>query len=82
MLTPLAKSVLLPLGLTAGASVTNVGIHKDSWDLQHLIITMEEMKNNMKLIKFLEEFGLLIKSASKTMKNESKEQMVDFLVYF
>ena len=33
----------------------------------------------MKLVKSLEESGLLIKSVSETNKNEAKEQEVEFL---
>ena len=37
VIKPLAKSVLIPLGLTATASVADAGIHKKYWDLeQHL----------------------------------------------
>ena len=31
---PLAKSVLIPLGLTAAASAADAGIHKKYWDLK------------------------------------------------
>ena len=43
-----------------------------------LIISKEEMNNIMK-IKSLEESGLLIKSVSKTIKNEAKEQKGGYL---
>ena len=33
VIKPLAKSVLVSLGLTAAASAANAGIHKKSWDL-------------------------------------------------
>ena len=39
-----------------------------------LIISNEEMNNIMKIVKSLEESVLLIKSISKTIKNEAKEQ--------
>ena len=32
VIKPLAKSVLIPLGLTAAASAADAGIHKKSWD--------------------------------------------------
>ena len=32
VIKPLAKSVLVPLGLTAAASVADAGIHKKYWD--------------------------------------------------
>ena len=34
----------------------------------------EEMKNIMKIVKFPEESGLLIKGVSKPIENEAKEQ--------
>ena len=34
---PLAKSVLIPLGLTATASAADAGIHKKYWDLEILL---------------------------------------------
>ena len=33
ILKPLAKTVLIPLGLTAAASAADVTIHKKLWDL-------------------------------------------------
>ena len=40
VIKPLAKSVLIPLGLTAAASAADAGIHKKSYDLVilHLFI--------------------------------------------
>ena len=37
------------------------------------------MEDNMKVVKCLEEWGLLIKEISETIKNEAKEQKVRFL---
>ena len=37
-----------------------------------LIISNEEMNDIMKIIKSLEESGLLIKGVSETVKNEAK----------
>ena len=34
VIKPLAKSVLIPLGLTAAASAADAGIHKKYWDLE------------------------------------------------
>ena len=39
-----------------------------------LIISNEEINDIMKIVKSLEESGLLIKDVSKTIKNEAKEQ--------
>ena len=44
-----------------------------------LIISNEEMNDIMKIVKSLEEFGLLIKGVSETIKNEAKEQKEQFL---
>ena len=33
VIKPLAKSVLIPLGLTAATSAVDAGIHKKYWDL-------------------------------------------------
>ena len=44
-----------------------------------LIISKEEINDIMKIIKTLEESGLLIKNVSKTVKNETKEQKEGFL---
>ena len=39
-----------------------------------LIISNEEINDIMKIVKSLEESGLLIKGVSKTIKSEAKEQ--------
>ena len=44
-----------------------------------LIISNEEMNDIMKIVKSLEEFGLLIQDVSETNKNEAKEQKGGFL---
>ena len=70
----LAKSVLIPLGLTAAAT-TDVAIRKKifGWGMTALIISNEEMENIMKVVKSLEESDLLIEGISKTIENEAKE---------
>ena len=81
VLKPLAKSVLVPLGLTAAASATDAAIHKKMFGsgTTTLIISNKEMNDIMKIVKFLEESSLLIKDVSKTIKNEAKEQKGRFL---
>ena len=44
-----------------------------------LIISNEEMNDIMKMLKSLEESGLLIKGVSEAIKNEAKEQKGGFL---
>ena len=73
---PLTKSILIPFGLTAAASATNAAIHKKMFgsEFTKLIISNEEMEDIMKIIKSLEDCGLLIKSVSETIKYGAKEQ--------
>ena len=67
--------------MTASASAADAAIQKKIFGsyVTTLIIPNEEMKNIMKIIKFLEESGLLIKGASETIKNATKEQKGGFL---
>ena len=44
-----------------------------------LIISNEEVNDIMKIVKSLEDSGLLIKCVSETIKNEAKEQQDWFL---
>ena len=74
VLKSLAKSVLTLLELTAGA--TGVAIHNKMFGsgMTVLIISNEEMNHIMKIVKSLEETGLLKKGVSETIKNEAKEK--------
>ena len=67
VIKPLAKSVLIPLGLTAAASVADAGIHND------------EMDDILKIVKSLEDSGVLLKGVSETIQHEAKEQRGGFL---
>ena len=73
VLKPLAKSVFIPLGLTVAASATDAAIHKKIFgsNMTTLIISNEEMDDIMKIVKLLEESGLLIKGVRETIKNEA-----------
>ena len=83
LLKPLAVSVLIQLGLTAAASATDATIHKKIFGSGHLsdlalhtralIILNEKMNDVIKIVKSLEESGLLIKGVSKTNKNKAKK---------
>ena len=81
VLKPLAKSILRPLGLTAAALATDAAIHKKMFGsgTTTLIISNEEMNDIMKIVKSLEDSGLLIKGVGQTIKNEAKEQKGGFL---
>ena len=76
VLKPLAKSVLIPLGLTAAAAAaaattTDAAIHQKTFESRTTTLTIsnEEMNDIMKIVKSLEESGLLI-----TIRNKAKEQ--------
>ena len=81
ILKPLAKSGLIPLRLTAEASATDAAIHKKMSGSGNttLITSNEEMNDIIKIVKSLEEYGLLIKGISEKIKNETKEQKGGFL---
>ena len=78
---PLAKSLLIPLGLTA-ASAAEAGIHKKILGSGHnttLIISNVEMEDILKIVKSIEDSGILLEGVSETIKNEAKEQKGGFL---
>ena len=70
VLKPLAKSILILLGLMAATSPTDAAILKKMFGsgFTTLIISNEEMNDIMKIVKSLEESGLLIKSVKKQLK--------------
>ena len=81
MIKPLAKSVLVPLGLTAAASAADAGIHKrilGSGNMTTLIISNDEVHDIIKIVKSLEDSGLLV-GVTETIQNEVKEQKGGFL---
>ena len=80
VLKPLAKSILIPLGLTAAAA-TDLATHKKMFPsgMAALKPPMKKWMISWKIIKFLEESGLLVKGLSKRTKNEAKEQKGGFL---
>ena len=68
VLTPLAKSVLIPLGLTAAALAADVGVHKKilgSGGHTRQIISNNEIEDLIKIVKSLEDSGLLLKEVTK-----------------
>ena len=77
----LAESALIPLGLTAAASSADAGIHKKILGSANtaLIISNNELKEIIKIVKSLEDSGLLLKGVIETVQNEVKEQKGGFL---
>ena len=78
VITPLAKSVLIPLGLKAAAtSAADAGIHKKilgSGNNATLIMSNKDMYDLIKIVKSLEDSGLLLKGITESVQNEIKEQ--------
>ena len=86
VIKPLAKSVLIPLGLTAAAFARDAGIHKKILRSEHnhplsttLIISNNEMEDIIKIVKSFEDSRLLLKGVNVTFQNEVKEQKVGIL---
>ena len=84
VIKPLAKCVLIPIGLTTAASAVDAGIHKKILESGYnnnttLIISNDEINNVIKIVKSLEDSGLLLKRVSQTVQNEVKEQKGGFL---
>ena len=80
----LAKSVLTPLGLTAAAAAAaDAGIHKkllgSSNNNTTLIISNDKMDDILKIVKSLEDSGVLLKGISETIQHQPKEQRGRFL---
>ena len=86
MIKPLAKIVLIPLGLTAASSAADAGIHKKILGSGHnrpsstaLIISNNKIKDIIKIVKSLEYSGLLLIGVTETVQNEVTEQKGGFL---
>ena len=85
VIQPLAKSVLIALGLTAAASAADAAVHKKISGSGHnttLIISNNEMKDILKTVKSLEDYGLLQKGVSETIKTKQKNIKEDFFVCY
>ena len=86
IIKPLAKSVLIPLGLTAAVSAADAGIHKKILGSGHnhpssttLIISNNEMEDIIKIVKSIDNSGLLLKGVTETVQNDVKEQKGGYL---
>ena len=70
VINPLAKSVLISLRLTAAA---DAGIHKKilrSGNTTTLIISNKDMEDLIKIVKSLENSGLLLEGVTESVQNE------------
>ena len=70
------KSVLIPLGLTAAVSAADAGIQDleqlRSGNMKILITSNDEIEYIIKIVKSLEDSGLLLKRIAETVQNEVK----------
>ena len=75
LLTPFPKKILIPLILSARMPPADAAIQKRNHGsgITELPFSKEEMEDIMKIVKSLEESGLLIKGISETIKNEAEE---------
>ena len=71
---PLAKSVLIPLGLTAALSAADAGILKKILESVNitLLISNKDTGDLIKIVKSLEDTGLLLKGVTESVPNEVK----------
>ena len=80
VITPLGKSVLILLGLTAAASA-DVRINKKILGSGNttLMISNKDMEDLIKIVKSLEDSGLLLKEVTESFQNEVNKQKGGFL---
>ena len=77
LLTSLAKTFLIRLRLTVAVSATDSSIQRRVFEseMTTLLISNKEIDDIMKIVKSLEESGLLIKSVSKTKMKQKKKKV-------
>ena len=73
---PLAKNILVPLGITAVASAIDAGIKKKIvlGKSQSSIISNREVNDIIKIVKALEDSNILLKGVTESIKKETKEK--------
>ena len=82
---PLLKFLIKPLGmlvLTTAASATDAAINKKilgSGNHTTLIISNDDMQDLLKIVKSLQDSGILLDRITETVKNEVKDQKGGFL---
>ena len=78
VIKPLAESILVALGLAAAASAADAGINKKILGSGHnntiSIISNDEMEDILKIVRWLEDSGLLLKGVSETIRNDAKQR--------
>ena len=73
---PLAKNILVPLGITAAASAIDAKIQKKihGFGTATFIISNEEINYLLKIVQALEDSNILLKRVAETIKNETKKE--------
>ena len=71
VLTQLAMNISLPLVATAAVSATAAAIQNQIYGsgMPTLVISNKQNKDILKIVKLIEESGLLVESVSKTIEN-------------
>ena len=80
VIEPLAKSVLIPLELTAAALAADAGIHKKiSGSGNTTLIMSNDETEDIRIVISLNDPGLLLKGVGETIQNAAKEQKGEIL---
>lgn len=84
VLKSLGKRLLKLLRLTTTSSVVDAGFRKKMFGpgTKLLVISNEEIKDIMEIVKSLESAGLLIKIVIKTIKMKQMNKEMNFVVCF
>ena len=77
---PLAKNVLAPISAAMSAIDGSIKKTMLGSGMTTLIISNDEMNDILKVVKSLENSGLLLKGVSETIQYETKEQRGGFLI--
>ena len=78
--TLLAKSVIVPLWLIVTASATYATIQNKIFGSgTMLVLSIEDLNDITKIVKSLEDAGLMVKVVTGKVKNEIKQQKPGFL---
>ena len=79
---------MIPIGLITAASAADAAIQNrihgsgHPSDLAQATILNEEMKDFMKIVKSLEESGLLMKGATETIELKQNNKNMDSLAFY
>ena len=78
--TLLAKSVIVPLWLIVTASATYATIQNKTFGSRTMLVfSIEDLNDITKIVKSLEDAGLMVKVVTGKVKNEIKKKKPGFL---